>query len=77
MWGGCCFRVGVPCGVQAREVLGLLLDALLELDEDGEEEAALVGVALELIEHLQVIYIYMYGCMDLSCCGRGENRNSG
>ena len=47
------------CGVQSREVLGMLLDALLELDEDGEEEAALIGVALELIEYLQSIDGYI------------------
>ena len=50
-----------------------MLDALLERDEDGEKEAPLVRVALELVEHLQ------HGkrrCGRSKCshseCGRGK-----
>ena len=75
VWGGCCSRGWIPvwlCGVQSREVLGMLLDALLELDEDGEEEAALVSVALELIEHLQSIDGYIWIQRSISCSRRGK-----
>ena len=42
----------------------LMLDALLERDEDGEKEAPLVRVPLELVEHLQ------RGKRRRSACGR-------
>ena len=44
----------------------LMLDALLERDEDGEKEAPLVRVPLELVEHLQ------RGKRRRNECGRGK-----